>query len=113
MDKKIQELIAVGASVTANCVPCFKFHFAKARKEGATDDEIKAGLGYHFGLGGGYHGDKVCNQHVGGKNPRITLYNGFDDDLNYVDEIHLHGKQLINHVRAIYNIPQPGQPKLF
>lgn len=81
--------------------------------EGATDDEIKAGLGYHFGLGGGYHGDKVCNQHVGGKNPRITLYNGFDDDLNYVDEIHLHGKQLINHVRAIYNIPQPGQPKLF
>ena len=41
MDKKIQELIAVGASVTANCVPCFKFHFAKARKEGATDDDIR------------------------------------------------------------------------
>jgi AhpD family alkylhydroperoxidase len=41
MDKKIQELIAVGASVTANCVPCFKFHFANARKESATDDDIR------------------------------------------------------------------------
>jgi len=41
MDKKIQELIAIGASVTANCVPCFKFHFAKAREEGASDDEIR------------------------------------------------------------------------
>jgi AhpD family alkylhydroperoxidase len=41
MDKKIQELIAVGASVTANCVPCFKFHFAKSREEGASDNDIR------------------------------------------------------------------------
>jgi AhpD family alkylhydroperoxidase len=41
MDKKSQELIAIGASVTANCVPCFKFHFAIAREEGASDDDIR------------------------------------------------------------------------
>ena len=41
MDKEIQELIAIGASVTASCVPCFKFHFAKAREEGASDDDIR------------------------------------------------------------------------
>ena len=44
MDKKIQELIAIGASVTASCVPCFKFHFAKAREEGASDDDIREAL---------------------------------------------------------------------
>lgn len=44
MDKKTQELIAIGASVTANCVPCFKFHFAKAREEGANDDEIREAI---------------------------------------------------------------------
>jgi len=41
MDKKTQELIAIGAAVTANCVPCFKFHFAKAHEEDASDDEIR------------------------------------------------------------------------
>lgn len=41
MDKKTQELIAIGAAVTANCVPCFKFHFTKAREEQASDDEIR------------------------------------------------------------------------
>jgi AhpD family alkylhydroperoxidase len=41
MDKKTQELIAIGAAVTANCVPCFKFHFAKAREELASDDEVR------------------------------------------------------------------------
>jgi len=41
MDKKIQELIAIGASVSSNCVSCFKFHFTKAREEGASDDEIR------------------------------------------------------------------------
>ena len=41
MDTKTQELIAIGAAVTANCVPCFKFHFAKAHEEDASDDEIR------------------------------------------------------------------------
>ena len=40
MDEKLKEMIAIGASVTANCVPCIKYHFAKAREVGVTDAEI-------------------------------------------------------------------------
>ncbi|OVE81542.1 hypothetical protein BVY04_02975 [bacterium M21] len=40
MDIKTKELIAVGASVTANCTPCLKYHFQKVREAGATDNEI-------------------------------------------------------------------------
>ena len=41
MDSKTKELIAVGASVTANCIPCFKFHYKKAREAGTADEDIK------------------------------------------------------------------------
>ena len=41
MDNKTKELIAIGASVTGNCIPCFEFHSAKAREEGASDEEIR------------------------------------------------------------------------
>jgi AhpD family alkylhydroperoxidase len=44
MDTKTKELIAIGASVTANCVPCLKYHFAKARKAGTSDDEIREAI---------------------------------------------------------------------
>ena len=44
MDKMTQELIAIGAAVTANCVPCFKFHFSKVREEDASDDEIREAI---------------------------------------------------------------------
>ena len=44
MDKMTQELIAIGAAVTANCVPCFKFHFSKAREEEASEDEIREAI---------------------------------------------------------------------
>lgn len=44
MDKKTQELIAIGAAVTANCIPCFKFHFAKAREEHVGDEEVREAI---------------------------------------------------------------------
>jgi AhpD family alkylhydroperoxidase len=44
MDEKLKEMIAIGASVTANCVPCIKYHFAKAREVGVTDAEMKAAV---------------------------------------------------------------------
>ena len=44
MDEKLKEMIAIGASVTANCIPCIRYHFAKAREVGVTDTEIKAAL---------------------------------------------------------------------
>jgi AhpD family alkylhydroperoxidase len=37
-------MIAIGASVTANCIPCIQYHFAKARDVGVTDAEIKAAV---------------------------------------------------------------------
>ncbi len=40
LDSRIKELIAVGASVTANCRPCLQFHVTRARESGAEDEEI-------------------------------------------------------------------------
>ncbi len=40
LDNRIRELIAVGASVGANCHSCLEYHFGKAREEGVPDDEI-------------------------------------------------------------------------
>jgi len=40
LDTRIKELIAVGASVTANCQPCLQYHVSKARESGADDEEI-------------------------------------------------------------------------
>jgi AhpD family alkylhydroperoxidase len=39
----VRELVAIGAAIAANCEPCFKFHFDKARKLGiAKSDMVKA-----------------------------------------------------------------------
>ena len=40
MDIRIKELIAIGASVTANCQSCFKYHVDKAKESGADEQEI-------------------------------------------------------------------------
>ena len=40
MDNRIKELIAVGASVTANCQPCLSYHVGKAKENGAGEQEI-------------------------------------------------------------------------
>ncbi len=40
LDNRIKELIAVGASVTANCQPCLTYHVSKAKENGADEQEI-------------------------------------------------------------------------
>jgi AhpD family alkylhydroperoxidase len=40
MEDKIKLLIAVGASVTANCLPCLKTAFAQAQSAGVDKKEI-------------------------------------------------------------------------
>lgn len=40
LDSRIRDLIAVGASVTANCRPCLQYHSAKALESGAGADEV-------------------------------------------------------------------------
>lgn len=41
MDEKIKKLIAVGASVGANCHPCLEFHVGGAFDLGIDKSEIK------------------------------------------------------------------------
>jgi len=45
LDTRMKALIAVGASVTANCQPCLQYHVAKAREAGAEDAEIAVAIG--------------------------------------------------------------------
>jgi AhpD family alkylhydroperoxidase len=40
MDIRIKELIAIGASIAANCIPCLEYHVNKAKENGADDQEI-------------------------------------------------------------------------
>ncbi len=44
LDNRIRELIAVGASVTANCQPCLQFHASKARENGSDEEELAVAI---------------------------------------------------------------------
>lgn len=41
LSEKVKELVAVGASITANCQPCLQYHVTKALENGADEQEIK------------------------------------------------------------------------
>lgn len=41
MDEKVKKLIAVGASVGANCHPCLEYHVGKALEFGIEKNEIR------------------------------------------------------------------------
>jgi len=41
LDGNIKELIAIGASVSANCYPCIKYHIAKGRAMKIDEAEIQ------------------------------------------------------------------------
>jgi len=44
LDGKLTELIAIGASICANCQPCLEYHVSKAKEQGATEQEISAAI---------------------------------------------------------------------
>ena len=44
IDNRIKELIAVGASLTANCQPCIQYHTAKALEFGADAADIATAI---------------------------------------------------------------------
>ena len=44
LENKIIELIAIGASISANCQPCLEYHICKANKYGADKDEIEQAI---------------------------------------------------------------------
>lgn len=39
-----RELVALGAALGSNCVPCIEYHLPQARKAGLTDREIRAAI---------------------------------------------------------------------
>lgn len=41
LDAKTSELIAIGASIGGNCMPCLRYHFAEALKLGCTIQQIE------------------------------------------------------------------------
>ncbi|MDZ7671743.1 MAG: carboxymuconolactone decarboxylase family protein [Halanaerobiales bacterium] len=44
LDKKTKELVALGASVAANCLPCFKYHYKQLKKLDVMNEEIEAAV---------------------------------------------------------------------
>jgi AhpD family alkylhydroperoxidase len=36
----VEELVAIGAAIAANCEPCFKYHFQQARKLGVSREDM-------------------------------------------------------------------------
>jgi AhpD family alkylhydroperoxidase len=44
MDALSKELFAIGASVTANCVPCLRHHLNKARETGVDEAKIQTAV---------------------------------------------------------------------
>ncbi len=44
LSEKVKELVAVGASITANCQPCLRHHVEKALASGADAEEVKAAI---------------------------------------------------------------------
>jgi AhpD family alkylhydroperoxidase len=44
LNGKVKELVAVGASITANCQPCLQYHAEKALASGADSGEVQAAI---------------------------------------------------------------------
>lgn len=44
LNSRERELVAIGAALASNCVPCVEFHIQAARKAGLTDAEISEAI---------------------------------------------------------------------
>ena len=44
LDEKTKELVAVGAAVAGNCLPCLMYHFKKCKELGISHEEIAAAI---------------------------------------------------------------------
>ena len=68
-DEKTKELIAIGASITANCHPCLDYHVTKARELGIGSDEISQAIevGKQVRRGASAKTDRLAAEHAGGQ----------------------------------------------
>ncbi len=69
LDEKTKELIAIGASITANCQPCLEYHTAKARELGATTEDmlVAVAVGKQVRQGAAAKMDRHAARHVAGE----------------------------------------------
>ncbi len=44
LSSREQELVALGAAIASNCVPCIEYHIPEARNAGLSDAQIKQAL---------------------------------------------------------------------
>lgn len=44
LNPRERELVALGAAMGSNCVPCVEYHIPEARKAGLTDAQIAAAI---------------------------------------------------------------------
>lgn len=58
MDRKLRELISLGASVSAHCFPCFEYHLEQARILEISEEDIKEAIRSGFMVMNGA-GDKM------------------------------------------------------
>jgi len=61
MDVKLRELVSLGASVSAHCLPCFDYHLEQARKLGICEGEIQESIRAGFMVMNGA-GDKMMEK---------------------------------------------------
>ena len=71
MDERTKKLIAVGASVGANCHPCLEYHVGKARELGIQCSEIMEAVETAKAVRGGAAAsmDKLSLKLLGGGAP--------------------------------------------
>ena len=43
-DEKTKELVALGASLAGNCLPCLRYHYKKCRELGIAVDDLEEAL---------------------------------------------------------------------
>jgi 4-carboxymuconolactone decarboxylase len=44
LNERDRELVAIGAAVASNCIPCIAFHVGKGREAGLPDADIEAAV---------------------------------------------------------------------
>lgn len=68
LDLKTKEFIAIAASLSLGCKGCLEGHLKKAKKEGATAEEISEVIAVTLGVGAAAIVDRsdIANYHLGG-----------------------------------------------
>lgn len=45
LSQREREIVAIGAAMGSNCIPCIEYHIPEARKAGLSDEEIREAVG--------------------------------------------------------------------